>query len=206
MTKGETRMIIGGIEYLDEDAELFHDGSVHDATLAHDTDIQGLPCAGGRSVVFFPGGRIRLAWLSRPAVLGGVACAPGIVYLHEGATVLNATLASDHELTGVKLPAGTRVTLDEDGRLLEHSRRLETDQTLGGLPCSAAFHVWLYPDGRLSVVVLAAPAVVGGREYPRGAQLFLDEGGQVLGWQQVDLDSGHRYQQRVFRVYEAPFE
>jgi hypothetical protein len=199
-------MVVNGIEYLDEDTELFPDGSIHDATLARDTDIQGLPCAGGRGVVFFPSGRLQLAWLARPVGIGGVPCAPGIVYLHESGALLNAALTTAHELAGVLVPARARVTLDDDGRLLEHSRQLEADQPIGGLPCSAEFHVWVYPDGRPSVVVLASPSVVGGQEVPRGAQLFLDEGGEVIDWQQVDLDSGRRYKQRVFGVHEAPFE
>jgi hypothetical protein len=135
-----------------------------------------------------------------------VTCAPGIVYLHESGALLNATLATDHVFASAAIPSRTRVTLNPDGRLMEHSRRLEADQPVGGLPCSGEFHAWLYPDGCPSVVVLAAPAVVGGREYPRGAELFIDEGGQVLNWRQVDLDSGRRYKQRVFGVYEAPFE
>jgi hypothetical protein len=203
---GAMRMVAGGVEYLDEDAELFPDGSVHDATLARDTLIQGVPCAGGRSVVYFPGGRLRLAWLSRPATIGAVACAPGIVYLHENGGLLNATLAAPHEFAGVTVPAGERVTLGEQGWLLEHSRRLSADQPVGGLPCSAEFHVWVYPGGRPSVVVLAAASPIGGREYPRGAELFLDEDGQVLDSRVVDLYSGRRYQQRVFGVYETPFE
>lgn len=199
-------MVVSGIEYLDEGAELFPDGSIHGATLVRDTDIQGLPCAGGCDVVFFPGGRLRLARLSRPVVIAGVACAPGIVYFHESGALLNATLAAAHEFAGVPVPASARVTLDEAGGLLEHSQRLEADQLVGGLPCSAEFHAWVYPDGRPSLVVLASPSVIGGREYPRGAELFLDEGGQVLDWRQVDLDAGRRYKQRVFGVYEAPFE
>ena len=87
-------MVVSGVEYLDEDAELFPDGSIHDATLVRDTDIQELPCAGGRSVVFFPSGRLRLAWLSRPVAIGGVACAPSIVYLHESVFArLSASIA-----------------------------------------------------------------------------------------------------------------
>jgi hypothetical protein len=199
-------MVVGGVEYLDEDAELFPDGSVHDATLARDTEIQGLPCAGNRSVVYFPNGRLRLAWLSRPATVGAVPCAPGIVYLHENGGLLNAKLAIPREFSGVAVRAGERVTLDREGRLLEHSLSLEADESVGGLPCSAAFPAWLYPDGRPSLVVLASPAVVAGREYPRGAELFLEEDGQVLQWHQADLDSGRRYKGRVFGVYEASFE
>jgi hypothetical protein len=182
-------MEVNGAQYLDEGAELFPNGSVHDATLARDINIQGLPCASGRSVVFFPSGRLRLAWLSRPAAVGDVACATGIVYLHEGGALLNTALAEDHPFGEVVVSAGARVTLDEVGRLLEHSKRLGADQLVGGLPCSAAFHVWLYPSGRPSLVVLASPCVIGRRKHPRGTQLVLDERGRALDRQAVDLDS-----------------
>jgi len=199
-------MIQNAIEYLDEDAEVFPDGSVHDATLAHDSDIQGLPCAARHSVVFFPSGRLRLAWLSRQAFVGAVRCAPGIVYLHENGALLNATLAASSHFAGLAVPAGARVTLSEDGQLQEHSRRLNANETIAGLPCAAEFDAWFYPSGRLSTAVLASPSVVGGREFPRGTELFLGEDGEVLHFYPVDLNSGQRYKQRVFGVYEAPFE
>lgn len=199
-------MFAGGVEYLDEDAELFPDGSVHDATLARDTEIQGLPCAGGHSVVYFPSGRVRLAWLSHQTGIGGVSCAPGIVYMHENGRLLNAELAAPHEFTGIVVPAGERFTLGEEGELLEHSRRLAVDQPIGGLLCSAEFHVWLYPCGQPSLVVLAESSWIGDREYPRGSELFLDDTGQVLDFGVADLDSGWQYKQRVFGLYEAPFE
>jgi len=199
-------MIQNAIEYLDEDIQVFPDGSVHDATLAHDSDIQGLPCAGGHSVVFFPSGRLRLAWLSRQTFVGGVSCAPGIVYLHENGALLSAKLAATLNFAGLAVPAGARVTLDEHGQLLEHSRRLSANQTIAGLPCAVEFDAWFYPSGRLSTAVLASPSVVGGREFPRGTELFLGEDGEVLQFNPVDLNSGQRYKQRVFGAYEAPFE
>ena len=198
-------MMRNGIEFLVEEAETFPDGSVHDATLARDSEIQGLPCAGGHSVVFFPSGRMRLARLSRQAFVGPVCCAPGIVYLHENGALLNATLAASLNIAGVTVPANERVTLDENGELLEYSRALSADQMIGGFPCAAAFDVWLYPVGRPSVVVLASPTVISGREYPRGTQLFFDEDGQVFESWLMDLDSGQKYKQRVFGAYEAPF-
>jgi hypothetical protein len=106
----------------------------------------------------------------------------------------------------VVIAAGERVTLDDAGRLLEYSKSLTSDQRVGGLTCAAAFRVWLYASGRPSAVVLASASTVGGVTYPRGAELFLDEGGGVLRWYAVDLDSGQRYKQRVFGVFEAPFE
>jgi hypothetical protein len=199
-------MVVAGIEYLDDDAELYPDGAVHDATLARDARIQGLPCAGGHSAVFFPGGRLRLAWLARAADVGPVRCGAGIVYLHPNGSVLNAAVAEQQTLGDVVVPTGERVTLDDAGRLLEYSKSLTSDQHVRGLPCAAAFDVWLYASGRPSVVVLASASTVGGVAYPRGAELFLDEGGGVLRWYAVDLDSGQRYKQRVFGVFEAPFE
>ena len=131
---------------------------------------------------------------------------PGILYLHENGRLLNGTLAAPQEFGGVPVRAGDRVTLDEEGQLLEHSLRLSEDQLVGSLPCSAKFLVWLYPGGGPSVVVLAAPSLIAGREFPRGAELFLDEDGQVLDFRVVDLDTGRRFMHRVFGVYEAPFE
>ena len=199
-------MLKDGIEYLDEDAETFPNGSIHDAVLVRDSNIQGLACAGGHSVVFFPSGRLRLAWLSRQTLVGGVYCAPGIVYLHEKGTLLNAKLAVSLKFEGMTVPAGARVTMDEDGRMLERSYQLNAGQMIGGLPCAAEFDVWLYPLGQPSVAVLASSSVVGGREFPRGTELILGEDGQVLESHQVDLDSGKQYRQRVFGSYEAPFE
>ncbi|HEY9420261.1 MAG TPA: hypothetical protein VIW92_02515 [Thermoanaerobaculia bacterium] len=197
-------MIVNGIEYLDEDVEFFPDGSIHDATLARDTMVQDLPCAEDRSVVFYPSGRLQLAWLASPAEIQGVPCAADtVLYLHENGRVLNTSLGGDCSFGGLALPAGSRVSLNEDGSLLEYSQRLESDGIVEGLPCSAAFHVWRYPGGQPSLVVLAAPHVIGGQEYPRGAEIAMAEDGEVLDAHVLDLDSGWRYQQRVFGVYEA---
>jgi hypothetical protein len=196
-------MIRKGVEYEDEDLELHPDGSVHDATLTHNAVIHGIPCAGGRSVVFFPSGCLRLAWLASPVLVGDVPCASGVVtYFHENGRILNATLNEGFQ----GLPAGTRATFDEDGRLLEYWERLDCDKVIDGLPCSAEFHIWRYADGRASRVVLAAKTTIGDQVYPRGAEIHFDESGEVIGYTDIDLDSGHRYKQRVFGVYEAPFE
>jgi hypothetical protein len=200
-------MIVRGIEYLDEEAELFPDGSVHDATLARDSLIGGLPCAGNHSVVFYPSGSLKLAWLSSPVVIGGIPCASGVVlYLHENGQPLNVSLSADHRFGPLSLPSGTRVTLDDDGQLLEYSHHLEFDQTVAGLPCSAAFNVWRYPSGRPSLVVLAFLCVIDGKEYPRGTEIAFAESGEVLGRREVDLDSGRRYMQRVFGVLESDYQ
>lgn len=198
-------MIVAGIEYDDADAELFPDGSVHDATLTRDTVIQGVPCAGGRSVVYFPSGRLKLCWLSAASTIAGVPCAAGvIVFFYEDGRVLNASLGTEHRIGGRTFPAKTRVTFDEDSTLLEFDERLERDTVLDGLPCAADFPVWRYANGRLSYIVLSAPFAVGGHNYPRGTQLFFEEDGRVINTYTVDLDSGRRYKVRVFGVYEGP--
>ena len=200
-------MIVGEIEYLDEDAELFSDGSVHDATLAHDTVICGVPCAGGKSTVFYPSGRLKLAWLSCPAVIEGIPCAAGVVlYLHEDGRALNATLAAEHRFGKLPLPPGTRVSLDEEGQLLEYSQRLDSDQLVAGLPCCALFEVWRYPSGQPSFVVLSDSCAIGGQEYPRGSEIAMEESGEVIRSHIADVDSGRRYKQRVFGVFEADWE
>src|SRR5262249_46263209 len=119
--------------------------------------------------------------------------------------VLNADLATDYRISERLLPARTRVTLDEHGNLLEYDERLERDTVLDGLPGAADVPIWRYADGQLSMIVLAAPCEVGGRSYPRGTQLFFDEFRDVIKSYTVDLDSGHRYQHRVFGVHEAAF-
>ena len=200
-------MIVAGIEYLEDgDAEFFPDGSVHDATLARDTAIDGIPCSGGRSVVYYPNGRLLLASLARRAIIDSIDCATGLVRLYENGVLMNGRLADEHRFGPVVVPAGERVTLDEAGDLLEHSTMLTADSTIGGLPCSAAFGVWLYPTGRVSKAVLTAATVVNGHSYARGTELRLDDDGTVLETAAADLDSGQRYRRPLFGVYELPFE
>lgn len=189
-------MIQDGIEYLDEELETFPDGTVKDATLARDTEIQGLPCAGGNSVVYHPGGSLRLAWLTTRKEIGGVPCAAGIIYLHPDGNVFNATLAEDFTWDDVKVAAGSRVTLGTS--LLEYSTRLKEDEWVGGYHCSAQFYVWLYWWGEVSRAVLASATVIGDEEFPRGTEVIFDAAGHYEEGARHDLDSGRRYKQHVF--------
>lgn len=197
-------MIVNGIEFLEEDAEFFPDGSVRDATLARNTTIQDIPCMGDRSAVFFPSGNLKLFWLSQTTVLDGIPCPEDrIVYLHENGRLWNASLASDVQIDGALYPSGSRLTFDETGELLEYSQKLDADKIIEGFPCSSLFDVWRYAGGKPSVIVLSAPHSIGGQEYPRGAEVYLDEGGEVIDWHLVDIDSGNRYKQRVYGVFEV---
>lgn len=195
-------MIANGIEYDDADLELFADGSVHDATLTRDAHIQGVPCAGGRSVVFWPSGRLKIAWLSEATALGKVPCAAGVTFFHDNGCVLNARLATECR----ELPAGTRCTFDDTGELLEYDTRLATDERVNGVPCASAFRVWRYASGALSRFVLSEPHTFGGRTFDRGSELTLDEAGAVIEHAVADLDSGRQYMQRVFGAHEADIE
>ena len=196
-----------GVEYEDEDAEFFPDGAVRDATLAHDATIQGLPCAAGRSVVFYESGRLKLVWLSRPAVLDGIPCPAGqIVFLHENGGLMNSELGAAHDFAGLVLPAGTRVTLDEIGQLLEYSQSLSADQRMDGVPCASLFNVWRYPSAKLSTAVLAAAVEIDGQEYQRGTELWLGEDGRVIRSQVLNVDFSKKYKHAVCGVYEMPWE
>lgn len=185
-----------GIEYLDEDLETFPDGTVKHGILARESEIQGLPCAGGNAVVFHPDGKLRLAWLARRTDIGGVPCAAGITYLHPDGKVFNATLAADHRWDDVEVAAGSRVTLSSS--LMEYSVRLPEDEWVGGYHCSARFYVWLYWWGEVSHAVLASATVIGDKEVPRGTEIIFDAGGEFQEGIRHDLDSGLPKKQRLF--------
>ncbi|NJL91647.1 MAG: hypothetical protein HC916_19110 [Coleofasciculaceae cyanobacterium SM2_1_6] len=195
-------MIIHNIEFLEEDTELFPDGSVHEATLAQDTIIQGIPCAGNRSVVFYPSGQLKLCWLSSITILNNIPCENNLVYLHENGRLWNVSLAADRQINEVLHSSGSRLTFDETGELLEYSQFLDRDQWIEGLPCSSQFFVWRYASGRPSVIVLSSNHVINGEEYPRGAKIFLNEDGEIIDRQLLNLDSAHRYKQQVSGIFE----
>ena len=187
-------MIVNNIEFIDEDAELFPDGSVYDAILAQDTIIQDIPCAGNRSVVFYSSGQLKLCWLSSTTILNHLPCASDLVlYLHENDQLWNVTLASDYQINQVLYSSGSRLTFDETGELLEYSESLDMDRLVEGLPCSSQFVVWRYANGRPSLIVLSSSHLIGEQEYPRGAKVFLNEDGEVIDWRLVDLESRQRY-------------
>jgi hypothetical protein len=202
----ERKIIYDGVEYLADEAETFEDGSIHDATLFCNTNIQGLPCASGHSVVFYRSGRLKLAWLSTQSYIDNILCEATIVYLHENGELLNASLAASTKFDAITLPVGTRVTLNEHGDLIEYSRQLQSDEIINGINCSGNFNVWLYPSGRLSTAILASRLVIGSKEYNRGTELFLDESGSVIESNIMDIDFGVRYKQRIFGRFETSFQ
>lgn len=199
-------MIVAGIEYLNTDAELFEDGSVHDATLSRNTMIQGLLWAGEHSVVYYPDGRLLLRWLAQATVIGPIECDKGIVRLFPDGSLMNATVTETQTIDRTQITAGEQVTLDASGRVLEYSTTLTADQQIHGLPFAAAFRVWRYASGRPSTGVLASPAIIANTGYPRGTELFLNRRGRVLRHYHFDLDSGEIYKQRLTGRFDLPFE
>ena len=201
-------MQINGIEYLDDgDLDRFPDGTVHDATLALVTLIDGIPCSGGRSVVYHPSGKLKLAWLARPTWVGGIPCEGGVVTrFHENGRLWNGQLDRPHTTGTTAHPAGVRLTFDEDGDLLEYERYLGDDQDVGGLPCMARHNVWHYADGAPSRLTLSRDYRVGIVEYPRGTELVMGELGDVEQSYPHDLDDGHHYRQRLEGAFELDMD
>lgn len=191
-------MIVASIEYFDKDLELYPDGSVHDATLALDVSIQGLPCAGERSVVYYRDGRLRLAWLRWPTIINDVGCRAEIVYLHPNGRPANVSLLGDHRFDGVVVSDRKRVTLDAAGGLIEYSSSVEKDRHVHGLPCARGYDLWRYADESPSSVVLAASADIASTTYSRGDHLTLSRHGKVLDVEHYDLDGELQYKQPVF--------
>lgn len=196
-------MIVNNIDFFEKDVELFPNGSVHDAILAQDTIIQNIPCTGSRSVVFYSSGQLKLCWLSSKTILDDIPCASdSVLYLHENGRLWNVSLASDYQINKVLYRSGSRITFDETGELLEYSESLDMDQWFEGLPCSSQFDLWRYAGGRPSLIVLSSSHVIRGKEYPRGAEIFLNQDGEVIDWQLVDLDSEQR-KQRVSGFFQV---
>ncbi len=90
--------------------------------------------------------------------------------------------------------------------MLEYSQQLEVDRSSSGFPCSSQFVVWRYAGGKPSVIVLSAPHMIDGQEYPRGAEVSLSKDGEVIDWQLVNLDSGQCYKQRIYGVFEVDWQ
>src|SRR5579871_851670 len=89
-------------------------------------------------------------------------------------------------LSGITIHAGDRISLNDEGQLLEYSTYLDTDQNICGVPCAADFDVWRYVNGRLSRIVLASSALIVGQEYIRGTEISFDRNGEVIDFHVMD--------------------
>ncbi|WLT31739.1 hypothetical protein [Geothrix sp. PMB-07] len=104
------------------------------AFLSRDCLIQGHTLKGhGHDWMprFHPNGQLQLAWLAQDERIDGIPCARtrfwreflrlrgwGGTSFHPTGRLASATLAADTTIQGKALPAGTRIQLDSDGRLL----------------------------------------------------------------------------------------
>ena len=53
--------------------------------------------------------------------------------------------------------------------------------------------------------MLSSSHVIRRKEYPRGAEVFLNKDGEFIDWRLVDLESGQHYKQRVFGAIEGEY-
>jgi hypothetical protein len=107
-----------------EDRRIDAIGRTLGGTLAADTSIDGILCRGGAPVSFWiPDGGLRGATLSEPLTIGALEAPAGsrIETWHVedpaiGTLVHSVWIALDRVVHGLRLPAGTEVVLDVDGR------------------------------------------------------------------------------------------
>jgi hypothetical protein len=179
--------------------ELYGNGRLESAWLAADVTVGGVPCAADAPVDCYPSGALKWARLARPHRVGEVPCAQGSpTFFHPNGVLWNGELGDRWRRDGRVYHAGTRVTLDPTGRVLEWSSKVPPGGVVEGLPCRSDFDVWRYPDGRLSNVVLANPAVIDDVTYAANTEVDLDEQGHVVHAVVVRLEEGVRYQRRVY--------
>ena len=93
-------------------------------------------------------------------LIDGVPCS-GKVEFHEGGVLKRAKLAREHEIVGNVLPAGTRVSFHEDGRLREC--HLDTaGAVLSGRPLPRGTQVVFDGSGRMRNCLLPENTVIEG--------------------------------------------
>jgi hypothetical protein len=182
-----------------EIVELHEDGRLKCAKLASDAVVAGVPCAGDADVEFYPSGPLRWARLARPHLIGPVPCAAGSgVSFHPTGALWNGSLGDRWRRDGRDYQAGTILTLDPAGHVLEWSSDVPPGGVVDGLPCREDAGVWRYPSGRLSNVVLAGPAVIDGVAYEVGTEIDLDQEGHVVSAVVTHFEEGVRYKRRTY--------
>lgn len=128
------------------------DGSLNQARLAADAQIQGMTIPKETTLWFYPGGkRIRRMWPGRDITIQGIPC----------------NNAND-------------VIFYPDGRL--EAAFLSAPAVIQGLPLKKSGHcpVYLYESGKLKVATLASDARVAGNSYPKNTTLHFSEDGAVI--------------------------
>jgi hypothetical protein len=163
-----------------EEVEFHPEGGLACAILARDAVVQGLPARAGTPVAFYADGTLRFVVLSQPRRVRGFPAAAGNLFLHPDGSVWNGLTSGEARIGRAQVPARTRMTFDAHGRPVEFWRALEVDTEIQGLPCSARFPVWFYPDGRLSCLHLARPFRVDGHRLAANTEVVLGNAGELL--------------------------
>jgi hypothetical protein len=181
-----------------EKIKLHENGRLESAWLAADVTVGEVPCDADEVVDFYPSGALKWVRLARPHRVGEVPCAQGSpIFFHPNGVLWNGELGDRWRRDGRVYHAGTRVTLDPTGRVLEWSSEVPPGGVVEGLPCRNDVDVWRYPNGRLSNVVLAGPAVIDDVTYAANTEIDLDEQGHVVSAVMVHREEGVRYKRRV---------
>ncbi|PIE19115.1 MAG: hypothetical protein CSA66_03085 [Proteobacteria bacterium] len=175
-------------------------------TLGETSRIQGITFAAGTDVFFGLDDRLTACAIPEDQVILGVPCAKGLVHFHPDGRLARATLAAAHQTRGARFEPGTRLSWLEDGTLAAHlagpqrvgevelpaavsallcpegalirwSRQVESEQSLGAVPCAAHSKVTLFADGRLMRATAARDAVIDGVTIMGGTDVELHAGG-----------------------------
>ncbi|MGB9028624.1 MAG: hypothetical protein WCC27_00780 [Acidobacteriaceae bacterium] len=163
--------------------------------LAHNTTVQGIPCAKG-DAWFYPDGSLNQCTLSQPATLGDFQVPRGVVVeLWPSGAARHLTLPHDGPFAGYRVRGGAlrRGSSQDDATTFYLSGKLRSivlagDQTIQGVPCEASpsilpsdsidggHRVDFYEDGKLQSCILARDG--GGQK--TGQRLVLsDEPGHL---------------------------
>jgi hypothetical protein len=100
------------------------------------------------SILRHENGRMKRAWLLEETELEGLPCQRW-VWWHADGRIDNLELALDRDVQGHRLPAGTRVFFDVEGRLAH--AWLSEDTRIGGLACRGRWKIdtAFHPSGRV---------------------------------------------------------
>jgi hypothetical protein len=187
-----------------EEVEFHPEGRLASALLAAPWTVRGLPARGGTPIAFYPDGSLRFLALAQPRRIAGFPAGAGNTFFHPDGRVWSAVSSAEVDFGDEAVPAGTRVTIGPDGRLLEWWRALAVDTEIQGIPCSARFPVWFYAGGRLSCLHLARPCRVDGRRLATETELVLEPDGSLRETYTHRYPRSGEVAWRVFGAIEEP--
>ena len=104
---------------------LNRNGQLASCWLSRNTEIQGLLCDGGImkvTTVFHTNGTIACCFLAKSALIQNIPCEASVldpVYFYESGKLKSCTLSESIVVEGRKYKKGSKVSFDENGRLIE---------------------------------------------------------------------------------------